>query len=99
MREDDRDAPAPFSLASHRASPLEQSSVSAVSQADEIRFPEGRLWGGATGAHQVEGGNIASDVCCSSIRKNTIFQQPSGDACDFLSPLPKRRRDGRRSWP
>src|SRR2546430_17557502 len=98
MREDERDAP-PFSLASHRASPLEQSSVSAVTQADEIRFPEGRLWGGATGAHQVEGGNIASDVWLIEHLQNTIFQEPSGDACDFLSPLPKRRRDGRRSWP
>jgi beta-glucosidase len=45
-------------------------------------FPKGFLWGAATAAHQVEGNNINSDMWVLEHVKPTIFQEPSGDACD-----------------
>jgi len=45
-------------------------------------FPKGFLWGAATAAHQVEGNNVNSDLWVLEHVKPTIFQEPSGDACD-----------------
>ena len=45
-------------------------------------FPEGFLWGTATAAHQVEGGNTASDLWLMEMAKPSLFADPSGDACD-----------------
>ena len=45
-------------------------------------FPEGFLWGTATAAHQVEGGNTASDLWVMEWAKDSIFAEPSADACD-----------------
>jgi len=45
-------------------------------------FPKGFLWGAATAAHQVEGNNLNSDLWVLEHVKPTIFQEPSGDACD-----------------
>ena len=46
------------------------------------QFPSGFLWGTATAAHQVEGGNTASDCWALEMADNSIFAEPSGDACD-----------------
>jgi beta-glucosidase len=46
------------------------------------RFPKGFLWGTATAAHQVEGGNTASDLWLMEMSPNSYFAEPSGDACD-----------------
>ena len=46
------------------------------------RFPDGFLWGAATAAHQVEGGNVASDVWLMENMPDSDFAEPSGDACD-----------------
>lgn len=46
------------------------------------QFPDGFLWGAATAAHQVEGGNVASDLWPLEMADNSIFAEPSGDACD-----------------
>ena len=46
------------------------------------RFPDGFLWGTATAAHQVEGGNTASDLWLMEMMKPSLFEEPSGDACD-----------------
>ncbi|MBI4944378.1 MAG: glycoside hydrolase family 1 protein [Actinobacteria bacterium] len=45
-------------------------------------FPDGFLWGTATAAHQVEGGNVGNDGWFLEHLPRTIFAEPSGDACD-----------------
>lgn len=45
-------------------------------------FPAGFLWGAATGAHQVEGGNVNNNYWEAEHRPGTGFVEPSGDACD-----------------
>src|ERR1043165_9008486 len=45
-------------------------------------FPDGFLWATATAAHQVEGGNTASDLWLMEWMKDGLFAEPSGDACD-----------------
>src|SRR5262249_3518540 len=45
-------------------------------------FPTGFLWGTATAAHQVEGGNWANDWWEFEHRKGTPCAEASGDACD-----------------
>lgn len=52
------------------------------------RFPDGFLWGAATAAHQVEGGNVNSDGWVLEHLPHTPFREPSGDACDFLHRYP-----------
>lgn len=46
------------------------------------KFPPKFLWGAATAAHQVEGNNINSDNWLLERAPNTMYQEPSGDACD-----------------
>jgi beta-glucosidase len=45
-------------------------------------FPAKFLWGAATAAHQVEGNNINTDNWLLERAPNTMYQEPSGDACD-----------------
>jgi beta-glucosidase len=47
-----------------------------------MTFPEGFLWGAATAAHQVEGGNVNSDFWALEHEPGSMFAEPSGDACD-----------------
>ena len=47
------------------------------------KFPANFLFGTATSAHQVEGGNTNSDWWEWEHRKGTPCAEPSGDACDF----------------
>jgi beta-glucosidase len=47
-----------------------------------MTFPKDFLWGTATAAHQVEGGNTASDLWVMEWAKESIFTEPSADACD-----------------
>ena len=47
-----------------------------------MAFPEGFLWGAATAAHQVEGGNVNSDFWALEQQAGAMFAEPSGDACD-----------------
>jgi beta-glucosidase len=45
-------------------------------------FPKGFLWGCATAAHQVEGNNVNSDLWMLEHLQQSMFKEPSGDACD-----------------
>ena len=47
-----------------------------------LEFPDGFLWGTATAAHQIEGGNWNSDWWAFEHQEGTIVAEPSGDACD-----------------
>lgn len=49
---------------------------------DAGQFPESFLWGAATAAHQVEGGNSNSDFWALEHAKPSIFRERSGDAID-----------------
>jgi len=45
-------------------------------------LPDGFLWGTATAAHQVEGGNWNNDWWAFEHREGSPCAEPSGDACD-----------------
>jgi beta-glucosidase len=52
------------------------------------QFPERFLWGAATAAHQVEGGNVNADLWPSEWAPGSRFAEPSGDACDHYHRYP-----------
>jgi beta-glucosidase len=47
-----------------------------------LKFPNGFLWGAATSAHQVEGGNVSSDFWALENATPSFFVERSGDAID-----------------
>ncbi len=47
-----------------------------------LPFPDGFLWGAATAAHQVEGGNVSNDWWLKEHTPGTTIVEPSGDAVD-----------------
>ncbi|WP_235491310.1 family 1 glycosylhydrolase, partial [Frigoribacterium sp. Leaf164] len=47
-----------------------------------LTFPDGFLWGAATAAHQIEGGNVASNWWQHEHTPGTTIVEPSGDAAD-----------------
>jgi beta-glucosidase len=61
-----------------------QASPGASSTAAEKgkAFPDKFLWGCATAAHQVEGNNVNSDYWVMEHLPQSMFKEPSGDACD-----------------
>jgi beta-glucosidase len=52
-------------------------------------FPNGFLWGAATAAHQVEGNNVNNDGWLLEHLPETMFAEPSGDACDHYHRYPQ----------
>lgn len=52
-------------------------------------FPEKFLWGCATAAHQVEGNNTNSDFWTMEHLPQSMFKEPSGDACDHYHLYPQ----------
>jgi beta-glucosidase len=50
----------------------------------EITFPEGFVWGTATAAHQIEGGNVNNDWWAWEHNPNSGCAESSGDACNSL---------------
>jgi len=55
----------------------------------EIGFPEGFLWGTATAAHQIEGGNYNNDWWAWEHNPDSGCAESSGDACDSLRRWPE----------
>lgn len=54
-----------------------------------FRFPEGFVWGTAAAAHQVEGNNSNCDFWLLEHAPETVFREPSGDACDHFHRYPE----------
>jgi len=52
-------------------------------------FPDGFLWGAATAAHQVEGGNINTDWWVREHTPGSGLAEPSGDAADSYHRYPE----------
>ncbi len=52
------------------------------------QFPKDFLWGTATAAHQVEGSNINTDNWVMEHVPDSIYVEPSGDACDHYHRYP-----------
>ncbi len=52
-------------------------------------FPDGFLWGSATAAHQIEGGNWNTDWWAFEHAPGTGCVEPSGDACDSWHRYPE----------
>jgi beta-glucosidase len=50
----------------------------------ELAFPEGFIWGTATAAHQIEGGNVNNDWWAWEHNPDSGCAESSGDACDSL---------------
>ena len=68
-------------------------TVTAVNRHDsptpEISFPEGFLWGTATAAHQIEGGNVNNDWWAWEHNPDSGCAESSGDACNSLFRWPE----------
>lgn len=69
----------------------EQPPAAATSgPADKTKtFPDKFLWGCATAGHQVEGNNTSSDLWAMEHLPESIFKEPSGDACDHYHLYPQ----------
>jgi beta-glucosidase len=52
-------------------------------------FPDKFLWGCATAGHQVEGNNTNSDLWTMEHLPESMFKEPSGDACDHYHLYPQ----------
>lgn len=52
-------------------------------------FPDKFLWGCATAGHQVEGNNTNSDYWTMEHLPQSMFKEPSGDACDHYHLYPQ----------
>lgn len=52
-------------------------------------FPAGFLWGASTAGHQVEGGNVNADLWPLEWAEESLFTEPSGDACDHYHRYPE----------
>jgi len=59
------------------------SALARSSAQSPVAFPAGFHWGAATAAHQVEGGNVNSDIWVLEQMTPSMYPEPSGDACDF----------------
>ena len=55
----------------------------------EFEFPKDFIWGAATAGHQVEGNNVNSESWVLEHLPDTIYAEPSGDACDHYHRYPE----------
>src|SRR5262249_24473616 len=56
---------------------------------EALQFPPDFLWGTASAAHQVEGGNVNSDSWLLEHIPGGPFVEPSGNACDHYHRYPE----------
>src|SRR5688572_33314574 len=73
------------SRSSSSSSPSSASPMRAILRSvpmAEITFPDGFLWGTATAAHQIEGGNWNNDWWAWEHAEGSGCAESSGDACD-----------------
>jgi beta-glucosidase len=54
-----------------------------------VSFPEGFVWGTATAAHQIEGGNVNNDWWAWEHDPDAHCVEVSGDACDSFNRYPE----------
>jgi beta-glucosidase len=74
----------------HATHPDSANTPSAFAAADKSKsFPDKFLWGCATAGHQVEGNNSSSDLWTLEHLPESIFKEPSGDACDHYHLYPQ----------
>jgi beta-glucosidase len=64
-------------------------SAATVAAVATGRFPDGFLWGTATAAHQVEGGNVNNDWWAFEHAPGSPCAESSGDACDSWHRWPE----------
>jgi beta-glucosidase len=55
----------------------------------DLVFPKGFIWGAATAAHQVEGGNVNSDWWDWERQPGTPVKEPAGSACEHYTRYPQ----------
>ena len=78
-----------FSFA-HPVSSEKSGMPTAPAPADKAKaFPDKFLWGCATAGHQVEGNNTNSDLWAVEHLPESMFKEPSGDACDHYHLYPQ----------
>ena len=53
-----------------------------------VTFPDGFVWGAASAAHQIEGGNWNNDWWAFEHQADSPCQEPSGDCCDSYHRYP-----------
>jgi len=53
-----------------------------MSETSDVRLRDDFIWGAATAAHQIEGGNTNSDFWAMEHSGAPHIKEPSGDACD-----------------
>src|ERR1019366_4418023 len=63
-------------------------SPATVGAVPAISFPDGFLWGTATAAHQIEGGNVNNDWWVMEHDPASGCVDVSGDACDSFNRYP-----------
>jgi beta-glucosidase len=59
-----------------------RSALHAATNPAPRRMPQGFLWGAAISAHQSEGNDVNSDSWLLENLPETVYKEPSGDACD-----------------
>jgi beta-glucosidase len=67
----------------------DNSHEPAAATGNSEAFPDKFLWGCATAGHQVEGNNTSSDLWLIEHLPESIFKEPSGDACDHYHLYPQ----------
>jgi len=80
--------PGPLDTRSPRRAPAPRAPLR-LPTVPAITFPDGFLWGTATAAHQIEGGNVNNDWWTMEHDPTSGCADVSGDACDSFNRYPE----------